>query len=278
MRRGIRAGLVLALCIVGAAPVGGSAATIAPQATATQVLSISKSSSTLDFVGTIGCLSRTGTYRGTTLGAAARDSAGTWIAATLLVAEGSSDPSVAVNGEVVDGSRNVRTIGSGTNGWIYSVTWVPTDTVNLKPPYTLHFSVGSFGQKLSQCTMTLNGTQRPISSTGRGGYVDLGAAQGNVAAINRGTNEQLRLEAWVPSGLRTVTLRGGKFYGSAVSAPVSRVVAWKPSPAGADAPYAVLDGWSFGGDAATRLDLVNAGGWITGQGLAPPAFAWFDLG
>lgn len=275
MRRGT-IGVLAAIATVGGMS-GAPAATVPATGTATQVLAVSRSSTTLDFKGSVFCATQTGTYRGTSLGAALRDSQGTWISRGMLFAEGSSETSASVNGQMIAGTRTVRTLGSSGYGFTFTVGWAPWETVNLKPPYTLHFAVGNFGFRLDQCTMSINGQTRTISRAGKAGYVDLGAPSQNLATINRGLDEAVRVEAWVPNGLRTIKLSGKRMFGSAPGVPLSRVVAWKPSAAGPEAPFAVLDGWSFGADAATRIDLANSGAWPTGQGSVPPVFVWFDL-
>ena len=266
---------VLALLL----PASGSASSaVAASGLSTQHFSVNMTSTATDLEGSISCLDSTGTSRGTTLGAAVRDSTGAWISGGLLVAQSSLTPSVSVNGEMASGTRSVRTIGDGASGWKLRMTWPPHFTQNLKGPYRLYFSVGTFGETLDRCTMKINGVTRTISRKGRAGYVDLGAAKGNLVALNRGTDESIRVEAWVPAGPRTVTLSGGRMFGSAAGLPLNRVVAWRPSPAGTDAPFAILDGQGFGADAATRIDLLNAGAWFAGRGYTPPTFLWFDLG
>lgn len=274
-------GLAVAALLI---PANGSASVAVPASgSSTQHFSVNLSSTTTDLKGSILCKDSSGTSRGTTLGAAVRDSAGTWISGGVLTAQSSLTPSVSVNGEVADGTRAVRTIGNGASGWTLHMTWLPHHTEGLKGPYRLYFSVGTFGQRLDRCTMKINDVARTISRKGRAGYVDLGAPKGNVAALNRGADGSIRVEAWVPAGPRTVTLSGGRMFGSAAGLPLNRVVAWRPSPAGpgpagADAPFAILDGQSFGADAATRIDLLNAGAWFAGRGYTPPTFLWFDLG
>lgn len=266
---------VLALVL----PTNGSASSVVPASgTATQVLSVTMSSATTSLKGSILCKDSVGTSRGTLLGAALRDAQGTWLSGGLLTAESSTAPSTSVNGEMTSGTRQVRTVGPGGSGWILMMTWPPQTTQGLQSPYQLYFSVGTFGERLGRCTMRINGIARTISRKGRAGYVDLGAPNGNLATTNRGTDESNRAEAWAPAGPRTVTLSGGRIFGSAAGLPVNRVVAWRPGPTGIDAPFAILDGQGFGADAATRIDLLNAGAWLSGRGFTPPTFMWFDLG
>lgn len=171
----------------------------------------------------------------------------------------------------------MRTIGSGFVGYSYRVQWLPTMTRDLEAPYRLYFAVGTFGQTADRCRMAINNVPATVARTGRGGYIDLGAADGNAATFNRGPDESIRVEGWVPSELRTVTLSGRRVFGSAFVVPVNRVIAWRPGATGVEAPYTVLDGLGFGADGATRIDLVSTGTSITGRGLVPPAFVWFDL-
>jgi len=260
-------------------PTGGSASVVVPSVgTSTQLLSANLQSNSPGMQGSIMCKDSKGTSKGTLLGAGVRDAEGTWISGGLLTAQSSMAPSTSVNGAMTSGTRQVRTVGGGASGWILRMAWPPQYTQTLKAPYRLYFAVGTFGERLDRCTMRINGIVRPISRTGRAGYVDLGAPNGNLATTNRGPDESIRAEAWVPAGPRTVTLSGGRMFGSAAGLPANRVVAWRPTPAGVDAPFAVLDGQSFGADAATRIDLVNAGAWLAGRGFTPPTFMWFDLG
>lgn len=271
-----------ALVLVCALPATGPAraADLPPRGTATQVLYASTSSYKLPVQALLSCwrIYGTGTYKTTTLGVGLRDAEGTWIAATVAMSQSALTESTSV-ATVTVGERHARGFPYPAGLWGVTIkAWNPALTATLKAPFRIFFAVGTFGKKLDRCQAWMNGSLRPVSSNATGGYVDLGSPANGVATFNRGQDESLRVEGWVNPVPHTVTLSGGRVFGSIQSAPPAAVVAWRRVPGTAvDAPNEVLNGLAFGSDQATRIDVSSSGAWLAGRGGPTPSLVWFDL-